>query len=248
MSLKGKTAIVTGAAQGIGFAIARALAGKGARVALYDLNEAKARESAAQLVAEGGEAFGGFVDVVDLVSIKAMLADTVSQFGYLDIVVNNAGILFSTAIQDITEQEWDKVLSVNLKSVFFISQQALAYLKGRPNPRIINMASVSGRMGGYESSLAYVASKGGVISLTYGLSRQYAPYGITVNCICPGPTETPMIKQWSAEQVAGLTVRIPLGKLAKPEDIGNAVAFLASDEAGYITGVALDINGGMYVG
>ena len=103
-------------------------------------------------------------------------------------------------------------------------------------------------MGGFENSVAYAASKGGVISLTYGLSRQYAPFKITVNCICPGPTETPMTRQWTAEQLDGLIRRIPLGKLVKPAQIGSAVAFLASDEAEYITGVALDINGGMYVG
>jgi 3-oxoacyl-[acyl-carrier protein] reductase len=151
-------------------------------------------------------------------------------------------------VQEMTEEEWDKVMAVNLKGVFFVSQQAFDYLKTRPNPRIINIASVAGRMGGYESSMAYVASKGGVISLTYGMSRQYAPFGITVNCVCPGPTETPMIKHWSAEQVAGLIARIPLGKFGKPEHIGSAVAYLASDEAEFVTGLMLDVNGGMYVG
>lgn len=248
MSLAGKTAIVTGAAQGIGLAIARVLAEHGAMVAIYDIHADKARESAAGLVREGFLAIGGYVDVASLPSIQAMIADTVRQCGQLDIVVNNAGILLSSPVQAITEQDWDRVLAINLKSVFFISQQAYPYLKNRPNPRIINIASVAGRMGGYESDMAYTASKGGVISLTYGLSRHFAPDGITVNCVCPGPTETPMIKLWSPEQVAGLTTRIPLGKLGKPENIGSAVAFLASDEAEFITGLAMDINGGMYVG
>jgi 3-oxoacyl-[acyl-carrier protein] reductase len=248
MSLAGKTAIVTGAAQGIGLAIARELAHQGARVGLFDLNESKAQEAAADLNKEDCHAMAGYVDVSSLDSVKAMLESAAGQFGYLDIVVNNAGILSSTLVQDITEAEWDKILSVNLKGTFFVCQQAFHYLKDRPHPRLINMASVAGRMGGYESSMAYTASKGGVISLTYGLSRQYAPHRITVNCICPGPTETPMVLQWTPEQMAGLTQRIPLGMFGKPSHIGSAAAFLASDEAEFITGVALNINGGMYVG
>ena len=248
MLLTGKTAIVTGAAQGIGLATARVLAAKGAQVGLFDMDEEKVQKSAAELIREGYKVIAGPVNVTNLDSVKFMLSSAASQFGYLDIVVNNAGILTSTPVPAITEAEWDKVLAVNLKGTFFVCQQALPYLKDRPQPRIINMASIGGRMGGFENSVAYAASKGGVISLTYGLSRQYAPFKITVNCICPGPTETPMTRQWTAEQLDGLIRRIPLGKLVKPAQIGSAVAFLASDEAEYITGVALDINGGMYVG
>jgi 3-oxoacyl-[acyl-carrier protein] reductase len=248
MSLQGKTAIVTGAAQGIGLAIARALAEQGVRVGIFDLNETKAREAAADLVKAGYQAIAGPVDVTCLDSVKAMLESASREFGYLDIIVNNAGILSSNKVQEITEAEWDKILAVNLKGTFFVCQQALPYLKDRPQPRLINMGSVAGRMGGYESNLAYAASKGGVIALTYGLSRQYAPYRITVNCICPGPTSTPMTENWTPEQMAGLIQRIPLGKFCKPQHIGSAVAFLASDEAEVITGVALNINGGMYVG
>ena len=248
MALTGKTALITGGAQGIGLAIATRLAREGAQVSIFDINMDKAQEAADALAKEGLSVMAGYADVASVDSIKAMLALVASQFGKLDIVVNNAGILSSTPVAKITEDEWDRIMAVNLKGTFFVCQLAFPYLKDRPQPRIINLASLAGRMGGYESSMAYTASKGGVISLTYGLSRQYAPYGITVNCICPGPTETPMIRQWSDTQLSGLLARIPIGKICKPEHIANAVAFLASDAAEVITGLALDINGGLYVG
>jgi 3-oxoacyl-[acyl-carrier protein] reductase len=248
MSLNGKTALVTGGAQGIGLAIATRLAKEGANVAIFDINEEKARESADGLIRENMSAMSGYADVSNLDSIRNMIELVVAHFGVLDIVVNNAGILSSTPVQQITEDEWDRIMAVNLKGTFFVSQLAFPYLKDRPQPRIINLASIAGRMGGYESSLAYAASKGGVISMTYGLSRQYAPYGITVNSICPGPTETPMILQWSDEQLAGLLAKIPIGKICKPDHIAEVVTFLAGDAAEVITGLALDINGGLYVG
>ena len=248
MTLAGKTALVTGGAQGIGLAIATRLAGEGARVAICDINLAKAQESAEVLAKDGLPVIAGHVDVANLDSIKAMLTWVTDQFGWLDIVVNNAGILSSTPVDQITESEWDRIMAINLKGTFFVCQQAFPYLKDRPQPRIINLASLSGRMGGYESSMAYAASKGGIISLTYGLSRQYAPFSITVNSICPGPTETPMIRQWSDAQLAGLLAKIPIGKICKPDHIANAVAFLATDAAEVMTGLALDINGGLYVG
>ncbi len=248
MTLAGKTALVTGGAQGIGRAIASELARQGARVAIYDIHQEQAQATAEDLVREGAEVIAGFVDVARLDSIRAMISDAVERLGWLDIVVNNAGILSSTPVQEITEEEWDRIMTVNLKGSFFVAQLAFPYLKERPQPRIINMASLAGRMGGYESSLAYAASKGGVISMTYGLSRQYAPFGITVNSICPGPTETPMIRQWSDAQLAGLLAKIPIRKICKPDHIAQTVAFLASDAAEVITGLALDINGGLYVG
>ncbi len=248
LPLTGKTALVTGSAQGIGQAVAAKLARDGAQVALFDINMDQVQLTADNLAKEGLAVMAGYVDVVSVKSIGDMLEAVVNHFGSLDIVVNNAGILSSTPVQQISESEWDKIMAVNLKGTFFVCQQAFQYLKNRPQPRIINLASLAGRMGGYESSLAYTASKGGVISLTYGLSRQYAPYGITVNSICPGPTETPMIRQWSDEQRNGLLAKIPIGKICKPEHIAHTVAYLASDEAEVVTGLAFDINGGLYVG
>lgn len=248
MALTGKTAIVTGSAQGIGFAIAETMASQGAAVGIFDINEAKALAAAESLKEKGYQTIGGFVDVSKVDSLENMVKTTVEAFGYLDILVNNAGILHSTPIPEVTEEEWDRVMAINLKSVFFASQKALPYLKERKNPRIINISSLAGRMGGFETGMGYTASKGGVISLTYGLARQFAPYGITVNAVCPGTTRTPIIDQWTPEQIAGLTARIPLGKLGEPKNIGSAVAYLASDEAEFITGLLMDVNGGMYFG
>jgi len=248
MALTGKAAIVTGAAQGIGYTIAEILASQGAVVGAFDINEARAVEAAERLCGQGYKAVGGFVDVADTGSLKRMVDKVIASFGYLDILVNNAGILHSTPILEVTEEEWDRVMAVNLKSVFFAAQQAIPYLKQRRHPRIINISSLAGRMGGYETGMAYTASKGGVISLTYGLARQLAPFGITVNAVCPGTTRTPIIDQWTPEQIAELTGRIPLGKLGEPRNIGSAVAYLASDEAEFITGLLMDVNGGMYFG
>lgn len=247
-SLSGRVAVVTGAAQGLGYAIAKALCDRGATVGIADINELKIKEAADRLRSSGCSVFPLVVDVTSVESLKQMVDEISKNCGALDILVNNAGILFSTKIEDITPKEWDKVLSVNLSGTFFAVQQALPLLKKSPSPRIINISSLAGRMGGYETGMSYTASKGGVISLTYGLARHLAPYGITVNCVCPGTTETPIIQQWTPAQRSALEEKIPLGRLGAPTDIGNAVAFLAGDEASFITGLLLDVNGGMYFG
>lgn len=248
MAQKKRVAVVTGAAQGIGQAIAGRLASEGYRVAIVDINEAKAAAAAADLTAQGFEAASFACDVSDVESITAMIGKVVNVYGGIDVVVNNAGILHSTPIPQVTAAEWDKVMAVNLKSVFFVIQQALPHLKQSSAPRVINISSLAGRMGGFETGMAYTASKGAIISLTYGMARQLAPFGITVNAVCPGTTESEMITQWSQEQIDSLLNRIPLRKLAKPANIASAVTYLASEEAEFITGLLMDVNGGMYFG
>ena len=248
MTHKGKCAIVTGAAKGIGLGIACRLAREGAKVALCDLNEQKAREEAEKLKAEGLDAIALAVDVGIIPDIRKMTETVYGRFGGLDILVNNAGILDSSSILDMTEEAWDRVLAVNLKSVFFACQAAIPYLKKSAAPRIVNLSSLAGRMGGYETALSYSASKGGILSLTMGMARQLAPFGITVNALCPGTTETDIISQWSDEKIAGLKAKVPLGRLGAVADMAAAVAFLTGDEAGFITGLFLDVNGGMYMG
>ena len=248
MGVEGRIAVITGSAQGIGFAIAHLFAERGAKVFLTDVNEEKVKASAASLREEGFEAEGCVMDVSKPASIMEGFEKIKEVYGGIDILVNNAGILFSNPIEEITEEEWDLVLAVNLKGVFFCSQKVLPYIEGRPHPRIINISSVAGKMGSYASGMSYVASKGGILSLTYGMSRQLAPRGITVNAVCPGTIETPIMKVWTQEQIDGLTARIPVGRLGQPEDIAQAVVFLAADENDFITGEAISVNGGMYCG
>ena len=248
MNVQNRVAIVTGGAQGSGLALATLLAQRGAKVALTDVKLDQAKAKAEKLKAQGYEAMGGYCDVSKIDSIKASFKEVADTFGGIDILVNNAGILYSSPVEEITEKEWDLVMAIDLKGCFFCMQQALPYLKGREHPRIINISSVAGQMGSYASGMAYVAAKGGVLSMTYGMSRRLAPYKITVNAVCPGTIETEIIRQWTPEKIQELTSNIPLGTLGKAEDIAQAVAFLAADENDFITGEAISVNGGMYCG
>ncbi|MCL1999796.1 MAG: glucose 1-dehydrogenase [Planctomycetes bacterium] len=246
--MAGKSAVVTGGAQGLGLAIASELATRGCEVALADINAGKAESSAALLTSEGKKAYAIAGDVSTRSGCAALVAGALGKLGKIDILVNNAGVLHTESIKSTTEEEWDRVLAVNLKGVFFMSQAALPHLRKSPAPRIVNISSLAGRMGGYKTGLAYSASKGAVISLTMGMARQLAPDRITVNCISPGTAETEMIKGWSYEAIQSLREKIPLGRLGRGTDVAAAVAFLASEAAEFVTGVCLDVNGGMFTG
>ncbi len=245
MNLAGKRALVTGAAQGIGLAIAQELAKRGAAVALADLNGQKAQDAAKTL---GSAAWGLAADVSSRAGCQGMVQAVAARLGGIDILVNNAGILHSASIEDTTEEEWDRVMAVDLKGVFFSVQAALPFLKKSPAPRVVNISSLAGRMGGYKTGLAYSAAKGGVLALSMGLARQLSPFGITVNTVSPGTTESDIIRAWTPETIESLRKTIPLGRLGKPTDVAAAVAFFASDEAGFVTGACLDVNGGMFMG
>ena len=247
MTHSGKKAIVTGAAQGIGLGIASRLAAEGAWVTICDINGEKAEEEAKKLTEKGFKAIAVQADVSRPVDIQRMTEYAAAQFSGLDILINNAGILDSTPMADMQEETWDRVMAINLKGTFFCCRAAIPYLKKSSAPRILNISSVAGRMGAFEASLAYSASKGGVLSMTMGMARQLAPFGITVNALCPGTTETDMIKMWTQEKITGLIEKIPLGRLGAISDIAGAAAFLTGDDAGFITGLSLDVNGGMYM-
>jgi len=242
-----KVAVVTGAAQGIGFSVVKKLASEGIKVAMADLNQSKITEAAQNLMADGYDVKAFVCDVANPDSLAALMDQTIDYYGQLDILVNNAGIIIPGDFDAIEEADWDNVLSVNLKGVYFGIQKALPYLRKSSCARIINMSSVAGRMGAFESPMSYVASKGGIISLTYGLARKLANTGITVNAVCPGTVESPLFKHAGPGQLDNLLANIPMGRFGTPEDIANGVAFLASESASYITGHCLDINGGMFI-
>lgn len=248
-SLSGKSALVTGAASGIGKTGAEKLAELGARVAIADLNLEKAQLVADGIRKTGGEAIAVAMNVGDNESIETAVKQVAESFGGIDIVVNSAGILGTSSIEDMQrEGEWNKVIDIDLSGTFFVCQKALPYLKESPAGRIINISSLSGRNGGFEGSMAYVAAKGGVVAITRGMARHLSPYKITVNAVCPGPTKTEMIEGYTPERIQNQVKNLLLGRMGEREEIAGAICYLASDEAAFVTGMMLDINGGAYFG
>lgn len=244
VALSGRTALVTGAGRGIGRSISLALADAGASVAVVDIDGPSAERTAEVLATGGSHSLALAGDVANESAVRSMVSRTVEGLGGLDILVNNAGICPLRSIEAISEREWDRVMDVNLKGPFLCAQAVLPIMRERRYGRIINIASVAGKMGSLTAGAHYAASKGGLIAFTMCLARQYARFAITANVIAPGPAATDMTRDWSQEEKQKLTSRIPLGRMAQPEDIAFAVRFLASEEAGFITGEVLDVNGG----
>ena len=245
--LHGKVAVVTGAGSGLGRAIAVALARHGADVAVTELPEktALAAETVAEVVASGRRASAIPLDVTDLGSIDALVPAVVRSLGRLDILVNNAGLNIQRHALEVTEQDWDRVLDVNLKGLFFCSQAAGRHMVGNGGGCIVNIASQMGLVG-YWRRAAYCSSKAGVVNLTRVLAIEWAAHGITVNAIAPTfvltPLTAPMFED--AEFKADVLARIPLGRLADPDDIANAAVYLASPAAKMVTGQTLAVDGG----
>jgi 3-oxoacyl-[acyl-carrier protein] reductase len=245
--LQGKTALVTGASQGIGRACALALAAAGARVALAARNEDKLNQVAAEIAAKGGSAAVFTLDIASDESIKACAKAVISHFGAVEILVNNAGITRDTLALRMKRADWDDVIHTNLTGSFLMTQAVMsAMLKARWG-RIINITSVVGETG-QAGQANYAASKAGLIGLTKSLARELASRSITVNAVAPGFIETAMTAVLDEKQRESMLGQIPLGRPGTDADIANAVCFLASEEASYITGHVLDVNGGMYMG
>ena len=246
MSLAGKTAIVTGAAQGIGRAIAEALAGAGADVAVADLDQGRSQETVTAITKMGRRALNIKVNVADWNDAKAMVDQVVKEWGKVDILVNNAGITRDGLLLRMKEEDWNLVLQVNLNGTFNCTKAALQPMTKQRYGRIVNIASIVGVIGN-AGQANYAASKAAVIGLTKTVAREYASRAVTVNAVAPGFIDTAMTQQLSAEVKEALYKQIPLGRLGQPSDVAEAVKFLASDEAGYITGHVLHVNGGMHM-
>ena len=246
MSLQGRTALVTGASQGIGRACALALAQAGARVALAARNEGKLNEVAAEIASKGGAAAVFALDVASEESIKACAKAAVQHFGSVEILVNNAGITRDTLALRMKRADWDEVIQTNLTGTFLMTQALLSPMLKARWGRIINISSVVGETG-QAGQANYAASKAGLLGLTKSLARELASRNITVNAVAPGYIETAMTAVLDEKQRASMLAEIPLGRAGTDAEIAAAVSFLASEEAAYITGHVLDVNGGMYM-
>jgi NAD(P)-dependent dehydrogenase (short-subunit alcohol dehydrogenase family) len=244
MKLKGKVAFVTGFGSGLGRAIAVLFAQEGAGVAGTSTTEAKGRDTAAMIEKTGNQALFRAGDVSNSAQMKALIDEAVKQFGGLDIVVNSAGVRTNGSITEITEEQWDRTISVNLKGVFVISRLAIPEMIKRGGGVILNIGARSG-MAGQAGRAAYCASKGGMITLTEAMAMDHARDKIRVNCICPGPTRTPMVDTSTPEKLARYKTRVPVGRIGEPEDIAQAALYLASDEASMVTAAILPVDGGM---
>lgn len=245
-TLDKQVAIVTGASRGIGRAIALELARRGAMVIGTATTEAGAEGIGAAFKQAGLEGRGAVLNVNDATAVDALVESTLKEFGALNVLVNNAGITQDQLAMRMKDDEWDAVIDTNLKAVFRLSRAVLRPMMKARGGRIVNITSVVGSAGN-PGQVNYAAAKAGVAGMTRALAREIGSRGITVNCVAPGFIDTDMTKGLPQEQQTALKTQIPLGRLGSPEDIAHAVAFLASSQAGYITGTTLHVNGGMFM-
>lgn len=245
---KGRVAIVTGASRNIGKSIVSSLLKEGYRVigvsSTYDtMLETK------NFFHSYSESFQCIAcDLEDTTQLDSIVDTAIKHFGQLDILINNAGIIDLNSIENSEVEDWDRLYKVNLRAPFFLLKYSLPYLKLSEFPRVVNISSNAGRMGGYSNGLSYSATKGGLISLTYGLARQLGEYGITVNCVAPGTIESDMLDKRSEADKKKLLKIFPLKRFGKVDEVAAAVLFFISKESGFCNGSVLDVNGGMFTG
>lgn len=247
MTLEGRVALVTGASQGIGHAIALRLASAGANVAIAARNQEKLDALVQQITAAGGKASAFGLDVAEEEQIKSVFKNVIAELGKIDILVNNAGITRDQLVMRMKRADWDAVLNTNLTSAYLCTQQAISSMLKQRWGRIINVTSIFGQIG-QAGQANYASSKAGLIGLTKAIAREVGSRNITCNAVAPGFIETNMTSALGDEFKQHALKNIPLGRIGTPEDVAHAVAFLASDEASYITGHVLDINGGLHMG
>ncbi|MFQ5900136.1 MAG: 3-oxoacyl-[acyl-carrier-protein] reductase [Thermodesulfobacteriota bacterium] len=246
MMLNSKVALVTGAAQGIGKVIAMKLVGEGAAVAITDLNMERLSDTAREIEDAGGKVLALEANVAVMDEVQGVVQETVNRFGGIHILVNNAGITKDALLLRMTEDDWDKVIAVNLKGVFNCTRTVLKVMSKQRYGRMVNIASIVGEMGN-AGQANYAASKAGVIGFTKTVAREYAKRGITANAVAPGFIVTAMTEAMPEKAREALIEQIPMGSLGSAEDVANAVFFLVSEDSSYITGQVLNINGGMYM-
>jgi 3-oxoacyl-[acyl-carrier protein] reductase len=245
MRIEGRIAVITGAGSGIGKATALTLAREGAAVVAGDINLHPAETVANEINAEGGNGLALRTDVTSKGDMTRLIETALEKFGRVDIMVNNAGIIATTPIVEMTKEEWDRVMDINLWGVFLGCQAVFKPMKEQRYGKIVNISSLAAKVGGVFTGVHYSCSKAGVICLTKSFAKALAPYCVNVNAICPGPIETPMLSAATKEQREGLIKSTPLGKFGEPEDIAETILFLVSDSARHITGEIVDVNGGI---
>ncbi len=242
--LSNQVAIVTGAAQGMGAATAKCLAQEGAAVIVSDINENKAAVIAEEINNSGGSAIPVKTDVTKEDEVASTVERTIDGYGSVSILVNNAGILYPTRIDHVTKAEWDQVLDVNLNGTFLCSKAVLQTMKENGYGRIVNMSSSAGRSVSTLGGIHYTAAKAGVLGLTRAMAKEVAPFGITVNAVCPGLIDTEMVRiECTPERIKGYEESFPISRLGTPEEVAQLILFLVTDSK-YITGASIDINGG----
>jgi 3-oxoacyl-[acyl-carrier protein] reductase len=246
MEFQGQTAIVTGVARGFGRAITRRLARGGARVVAADVNIAGAEETAALAKRDGGEVLACQTDVSSAQSVERMVRTALDSYGNrVDILVNNAGIWKLTPTEETSEEEWDRIVNVNMKGTFLCCRAVIPVMRRQGKGHIVNIASIAARNGGTSAGIHYVASKGGVLAMTKKLGKELGQHGIVVNGLNPGTGATEMTANWPQAVIDGIIKNTPLGRLVQPDDIADVVAFLASDAARFVHGETVEVNGGI---
>lgn len=245
MIFNNRVAVVTGSSQGIGLAIAKRLASEGVKVVITSIDLNQINKVVNEIKNDGGEAYGIECNVTDREQVKVLGQKVIEKYGSIDILVNNAGITRDSSFKKMTDEQWDEVLNVDLKSVFIVTQELSQYMELNKYGRIISIGSVVGLSGNFGQA-NYTAAKAGIIGLTKTLSVELGKKGITANVVAPGFIETAMTQEIPEKLRLQMIESIPVGRAGKPEDIAAAVAFLASEEAGFISGVTLSVNGAMY--